>query len=71
MEQRDGSADPTRTAHVNGLNCIQPCIHSAAPIEGADPLEGMEIENFLDTLVEVAFAIAARTAKQDIYEEMK
>ena len=35
-------------------------IHSAAAEDGADTLSDIEVEQFLDTLVDIAFAIAAR-----------
>lgn len=71
MSVRKGLADSTPTAHGIELKCIQPCIHSAAPEEGVDQLESIEVETFLEALVKVAFAIAARHSRQSEDERMK
>ena len=68
------SPDQSGSSAPHSLTCIQPCIHSAAPSQGADPLQEIEVENFLDTLVDVAFAVAARTSttdEPDWHEEKK
>ncbi len=71
MTVREEHSNTTGTDQADSLTCIQPCIHSAAPTDGADLLVDLEIESFLDALVEVAFAIAARQSRQSESESMK
>jgi hypothetical protein len=52
----------------NGLTPIPPRIHCPATTErvgGQDELDEIVVNNFLDTLAEVALAIASRKAAQD------
>ncbi len=50
------------------MTCIRECIHCVATqgTEGDDELDRIEIENFLDTLAEIAMSIARR--KQETIE---
>ncbi len=57
----------TKSNGQKALTCIHKGIHCAATpytLEGQDELEQIAIDNFLDTLAEVALAIAARRASE-------
>ena len=71
MRTRKDQPESTRTDHGDELTCIQPCIHSAAPSEGGDLQEGIEVETFLEKLVEVAFAIVSRQSESNNEERMQ
>ena len=71
MNTREDRPDSTRTDHEIELTCIQPCIHSAAPLEGGDQLESIDDEVFLNKLVEVAFAIVSRQSESSNEERMQ
>ena len=49
-------------AHEKALTCIRECIHCVATqdTDGDDELDRIEIDNFLDTLAEIAMSIARR-----------
>lgn len=44
-------------------------LHFAASVARADQIEDIEIESFLDTLVDIAFAVAVRRAKEKQEEQ--
>ena len=71
MSVHNSQPNSTRTDHEIELTCIQPCIHSAAPSEGGDQLESIEVEVFLKKLVEVAFAIVSRQSESNNEERIK
>ncbi len=71
MNTREDRPDSTRTDHEIELTCIQPCIHSAAPSEGAGQLENIEVEVFLEKLAEVAFAIVSRQSESSNEERLE
>ena len=50
------------------LTCIRGCIHCVATqdTDGIDEIDQIEIDNFLDTLAEIAMSIARR--KQETQE---
>ena len=55
------------SGEAKGLTCIRQRIHCAATTDGVggtDELDQIAINNFLETLVEVALAVAARKRTQ-------
>ncbi len=71
MKTPANQTNPAKSDHGDELTCIQPCIHSAAATDSADQHEGIEVELFLDKLVEVAFAITSRQSKSDSEESVQ
>ncbi len=69
MRRMEGNQEQAEVAASHSLTCLQPCIHSAAPTASADPIEDIEVEAFLRTLVDVAFAIAARISTEGEREQ--
>ncbi len=58
----------TKSDGKKALTCIHRGIHCAATpnqLEAEDELDRIAIENFLDTLAEVALAIASRDLARD------
>jgi hypothetical protein len=56
------------SGQANGLTCIPPRIHCPATTErvgGWNEIDEIAIDNFLDTLAEVALAITSRKSAQD------
>jgi hypothetical protein len=56
------------SGRANGLTSIPPRIHCPATTErvgGWDELDEIAIDNFLDTLAQVALAVASRKAAQN------
>ncbi len=56
----------TKSDDQEALTCIHRGIHCAATpdtLEGQDELDQIAIDNFLDTLAEVALAVAQRKRK--------
>ncbi len=69
-EQTNGVSPPEESGGVNGLTPIHGRIHCAATPDTYDEQNGNEldqiaIDHFLDTLAEVALAIARRTEQLD------
>ncbi len=67
-EQTNGVSPPEESGLENGLTPIHQRIHCAATnnIAGAEnELDLIDIENFLDTLAEVAMAIIRRRQQLD------
>ena len=61
-----------KTPSQEALTCIHQRIHCAAtpnPLEEPDELDQIAINHFLDTLVEVAMAIASRNIAQGQKDE--
>ena len=57
------------SGEAKGLTCIRQRIHCAATTEGVggtDELDEIAINNFLDTLVEVALAITSRKNREQV-----
>ena len=54
---------------ANGLTCIHRRIHCAATTDsegtGADEVEQIQINHFLETLADIALAVVARRVAQD------
>ena len=71
MNTREDRPDSTRTDHEIELTCIQPCIHSAAAPDSGDLQEGIEVEVFLNKLVEVAFAVVSRQSESNNEKRMQ
>ena len=71
MRTRKDQPESTRTDHGDELTCIQPCIHSAAATDSGDQQESIEVEVFLNKLVEVAFAVVSRQSESNNEERMK
>jgi hypothetical protein len=55
---------PEEKANQAGLTSIHRSIHCPATQEPDEELDRIEIENFLDTLTEIATAIAKRKAEK-------
>jgi hypothetical protein len=53
------------------LTCIHPRIHSAAPVGRDSHLDEIQVEAFLEAMVDVAFAVASRQTGQDEEERQK
>jgi hypothetical protein len=56
------------SGRANGLTSIPPRIHCSVTTDGVggrDEIDEIVVDNFLDTLAEVALAIASRKAAQD------
>ena len=56
------------SGRANGLTSIPPRIHCPATTErvgGRDEIDDITVEHFLDTLAQVALAIASRKAAQN------
>ena len=54
----------------NGLTCIPPRIHWAATEDAtSDEIRRLQIEAFLQTLAEIALAIAKRTPNRNAKED--
>ena len=53
------------------LTCIRECIHCVATHEpdGSEELSSIEINNFLDTLAEIATSIARRNTEREWKEQ--
>jgi hypothetical protein len=52
----------------DGLTCIPESIHCVATSEGSEDnneLDCVAVENFIDTLAEIALAVAARSVSHD------
>ena len=71
MKTPANQTNPPKSDHGNELTCIQPCIHSAAASDSGDLQESIEVEVFLNKLVEVAFAIVSRQSKSNSEERMQ
>ena len=66
MARKSQSQQPS--SPENGLTSIPPGIHCPATTErvgGRDELDEITVDNFLDTLAQVALAIASRKAAQN------
>ncbi len=67
-EQEDGYSLPEASCLENGLTPIHRRIHCAATADRTEPeneLDSIAIDNFLDTLAEVAMAIIQRRQQLD------
>ena len=65
----NADADPS----VNGLTCIHGRIHCVATQNGVEPeneIDRMMIDNFLETIAEVALAVAARDSEGKQRDEL-
>jgi hypothetical protein len=61
----------SRSGPSNGLTPIPPGIHCPATTErvgGNDELDEIAVEHFLDTLAEVALAVASRKLRPELAE---
>ena len=61
-----------RNGRPEGLTCIHPRIHCVATQDGVEPeneTDRMMIDNFLETLSEVALAVAARDSEANQTDE--
>ena len=67
-EQTYGVSPPVESGGENGLTPIHGRIHCAATPDTTEPedeLDSIAIDHFLDTLAEVAMAVARRRAQLD------
>ena len=67
-EQQNGLSQPEESGGVNGLTPIPRRIHCVATPDTTEPedeLDSIAINNLLDTLAEVALAIARRREQLD------
>ncbi len=67
-ELQNGLSQQEESGLVNGLTPIHQRIHCAATADTTQPeneLDSIAINNFLDTLAEVALAVARRKAQLD------
>ncbi len=67
-KQRNVLSQPEESGGVNGLTPIHQRIHCGATPDTAEPeneLDSIAINNFLDTLAEVAMAIIQRRQQLD------
>lgn len=65
---RSESKAGPESGHINGLTCIHQRTHCVAthdPDDCENELDQIDIQNFLDTLAEVALAVARRGKRVD------
>lgn len=70
-EQRRPLSDESHEDSPGSLTCIHPRIHSAAPVGRDSHLDEIQVEAFLEAMVDVAFAVASRQTGQDEEERQK
>ena len=64
-EQSNGVSTPQESSGVNGLTPIHRRIHCAATPDSENELDSIAIDHFLDSLAEVALAVARRREQLD------
>ena len=72
MNRMDGQTlnlppEESQSGCPNALTCIRPCIHCATTPDGGElsEVDIISIEHFLNTLAEVAMAVASRKVQKE------